>query len=99
MKKLDFQPLSVKMTHGLRGKTIVEILGYAIQCKAIRDHVDPEDKRKLSELGLKSKQNEADPLKSRGSKTDSLTNNKKNTICINESGLYSLILRSKLESA
>ena len=47
-----------------RGKTIAEILGYAIQCKAIRDHVDPEDKRKLSELEPKSKQNESDPLKS-----------------------------------
>ena len=82
-----------------RGKTIAKILGYGIQCKAIRDHVDPEDKRKLSELGPKSKQNETDPLKSRGSKTDPLTNNEKNTIYINESGLYSLILRSRLESA
>ena len=68
-----------------RGKTVAEILGYAIRHKAIREHVDPEDKRKLSELG--------------GSKTDPLTNNEKNTIYINESGLYSLILRSKLESA
>ena len=81
------------------GKTIAEILGYAVQRKVIRDHVDPEDKRKLSELGPKSKQNETDPLKSRSSKTDPLTNNEKNTIYINESGLYSLILRSKLESA
>ena len=72
-----------------RGKTVAEILGYAIQHKATRDHVDPEDKRKLSELEPKSKQNETDPL----------TNNEKNTIYINESGLYSLILRSKLESA
>ena len=30
---------------------------------------------------------------------DPLTNNQKNTIYINEAGLYSLILRSKLESA
>ena len=79
-------------------KTIAEILGYAIQRKAIRDHVDPEDKRKLSELVPKSKQNETDPLKYRGSKTGPLTNNEKNAIYINESGLYSLILRSKLES-
>ena len=50
-------------------------------------------------MGPKSKQNETDPLKSRGSKTDHLTNNKKNTNYINESGLYSLILRPKLESA
>ena len=44
-----------------RGETIAEILGYALQHKAIRDHVDPEDKRKLSELEPKSKQNETDP--------------------------------------
>ena len=54
--------------------------------KSIRDHVDPEDKRKLSELGSKSKQSETFPLE----------RNEKNTIYINESGL---ILRSKLESA
>ena len=47
----------------------------------------------------RSKQNETDPLKYRGFKTEPLTNNQKNTIYINESGLYSLILRSKLESA
>ena len=51
-----------------RGKTIAEILGYAIQRKAIRDHVDHQDKRKLSELVSKSKQNETDPLKYRGPK-------------------------------
>ena len=83
----------------LRGKTMAEILGYAIQCKAILDHVDHEDKRKLSGLVPKSKQNETDPLKYRDSKTEPLTNNQKNTIYINESGLDSLILHSKLESA
>ena len=40
-----------------RGKTVAEILGYAIQLRAILDHVDHEDKRKLSELVPKSKQN------------------------------------------
>ena len=89
-----------------KGKTIMEILGYAIQPNAIRDHVDPEDRVRLTELRgrrnlrtSESKQNETDPLKSRGSKTDPLTNNEKNTIYINESGLYSLIFHSKLESA
>ena len=81
-----------------RGKTKAEILGYAIQRQAILGHVDHEDKRKLSELVPKSKQNETDPLKYRGSKTEHLTNNEKNTIYVNKSGLYSLILRSKLES-
>ena len=51
-----------------RGKTIAEILGCSIQHKAILDHVDHEDKRKLSELV--SKQNKTDPLKYRGSKTE-----------------------------
>ena len=46
-----------------------------------------------------SKQNETDPSKSKGSKTDPLKRNEGNTIYINESGLYSLILHSKLESA
>ena len=53
-----------------RGKTIAEILEYAIQYKAILDHVDHGDKIKLSELVPKFKQNETDPLKYRGSKTE-----------------------------
>ena len=67
-----------------RGKTITGILGYAIQPKAIREHVDPENKRKLSEMGLESKQNETDPLKSKQNESfwlkkasGSLTNNEK----------------------
>ena len=68
--------------------------------KSIRDHVDPEDKRKLSELGSKSQQNETFWLKkvsgSKGSKTDPLKRNEGNTVYVNESGLYSLILRFKL---
>ena len=68
---------------------VVTILKYTNQCKAIRDHVDLEDKRKLSEIGLGSKRNESFPFKGNGGEC----------IYINESGLYSLILRSKLESA
>ena len=92
---------------------VATTLKYKNTMKSIRDHVDPEDKRKLSELRPKSKQNEMDPLiskqnksfwlkmalESRGSKTDPLKRNDGNTIYINESGLYCLILRSKLESA
>ena len=33
-----------------RGKTIAEILKYANQCKAIRNHVDPEDRARFDEL-------------------------------------------------
>ena len=68
---------------------VATILKYTNQRKAIRDHVDPEDKRKLSELMSKSKRNESLCLKG----------NEGNTIYINESGLYSLIFGSKLESA
>ena len=38
-----------------RGKTIVEILGYSIPRKAIHEHIDSEDKRKISELEPKSR--------------------------------------------
>ena len=68
---------------------VATILKYTNQRKAIRDHVDPEDKRKLSELMSKSKRNESVHLKG----------NEGNSLYLSESGLYSLVLRSKLESA
>ena len=60
------------------GKDIAEVLGYLNTAKAIRDHVDIEDK--LSERIVLSGQN-------------------REVILINESGLYSLILGSKLPTA
>ena len=68
---------------------VATILKYTNQRKAIRDHVDPEDKIKLSELMSKSKRNESFCLKG----------NEGNSLYLSESGLYSLVLRSKLESA
>ena len=73
---------------------VATILKYTNQRKAIRDHVDPEDKRKLSELMSKSKRNESFRLK-----TDPLKGNEGNSLYLSGSGLYSLVLRSKLESA
>ena len=73
---------------------VATILKYTNQSKAIRDHVDPEDKRKLSELMSKSKWNDSFRLK-----TDPLKGNEGNSLYLSESGLYSLVLRSKLESA
>ena len=73
---------------------VATILKYTNQRKAIRDHVDPEDKRKLSELMSKSKRNESFRLK-----TDPLKGNEGNSLYLSEAGLYSLVLRSKLESA
>ena len=64
---------------------VATILKYTNQRKAIRDHVDPEDKRKLLEV--------------RGTNRSPLKGNGGECLYINESGLYSLILRSKLESA
>ena len=61
--------------------------------RSIRDHVDPEDKKRLSEFGPKSKQNETFRLEK-----SPMERNNKNTIYINESRLYSLRLSSELES-
>lgn len=60
------------------GKDVAEILGYSNTPKAIRDHVDDEDK--LTERIVLSGQN-------------------REVSVINESGLYSLVLSSKLPSA
>ena len=70
-----------------RGKNIAKALGYSIPRKAIRKHVDPEDKLSL------------ECLTKGGLKWTPLKNEQKSAIFINESGLYSLILQSKLESA
>ena len=61
----------------LVGKDVAEVLGYTNPQKALRDHIDEED-RTLNE---------------------SFTVNGTKGILINESGLYSLILSSKLPNA
>ena len=88
-EETDLPIIKYKDEIWIKAVAVATILRYKNTMKSIRDHVDPEDKRKLSELGSKSKQNEMFPLE----------RNEKNTIYINESGLYSSILRSKLESA
>lgn len=60
------------------GKDVAEVLGYSNPQKAIRDHVDIDDK--LTERIVLSGQN-------------------REVIAINESGVYSLIFGSKLDSA
>lgn len=59
------------------GKDVAEILGYSNPQKAVRDHVDSEDK----------------------TLNESFTVNGTKGILINESGLYSLVLSSKLPLA
>ena len=88
-----------------RGKTVADILGYEDTKKAIFKHVDSEDKCSLKRL--KSKGGDSSPLtevgendqKSKSNDSLPLTRNTGNTIYINESGLYSLILRSKMDKA
>lgn len=60
------------------GKDVAEVLGYSNPQKAIRDHVDDED-RGVNEMDTPG--------------------GKQNIAVINESGLYSLILSSKLPKA
>ena len=78
----------------VRAKTVDNILRYQNTIKTISEHVDPEYKKRLSELEPKSKWNETFPLEK-----SPMERNEKNTIYMNESGLYSLTLRSELESA
>ena len=66
-----------------KGFDVANILGYAKPANAIITHVDKEDKQHRSNF----------PDLGR------LEKNEKNQIMINESGMYSLVLRSKLESA
>ena len=103
MKKTELPVIKYKDEIWVKANTVAIIVGYKNTMKSIRDHVDPEDKRRLSELAPKSKGNKTLPLKrtpgSKQNETFTLTNNEKNTIYIKESGLYSLILHSKLESA
>lgn len=69
--------IEVKGSPYFVGKDVAEILGYSNPQKAIRDHVDDEDR----------------------TANDSFTVNGTKGLLINESGLYSLILSSKLPTA
>ena len=71
------------------GKDIATILGYSDTKQAIRVNVDDDDKQKLEELNKQVG----------GVSNKPLDYNDRNTIYINESGLYSLILRSEKPEA
>ena len=68
-----------------RGKDVATVLGYANTTKAIINNVDEDDKKKMEELG-----NPSEGLPDA---------NARKTVYINESGLYSLILRSERPEA
>ena len=68
-----------------KGCDVASILGYSNRDKAVRMHVDEDEKKKMNEL-----------LPAQNGR---LFNSHPHSVFINESGLYSLILRSKLDGA
>lgn len=68
------------------GKDVAEILGYSNASKAVLTHVDPEDRSYIM-------------LDIAGSQNGNVPRGQTKTTIINESGLYSLILSSKLPNA
>ena len=68
------------------GKDVAEVLGYSNSSKAVLSHVDDEDK-KFTMLDITDYQNGNVPI------------GQSKTAIINESGIYSLILKSKLPKA
>ena len=93
------------------GKDVAEDLGYEVERKAIRDHVDPEDKALLKQkngMGIVvlndngSKRSILEPLGNPFPSPINITGLNvppRGLTIINESGLYALIFGSKLESA
>lgn len=73
-----------------RGKTVAEILGYKDQINALKSHVDNDDKCKFKALSIGG---DLPP------NLPPINYRVKNATIINESGLYSLILSSKLKTA
>ena len=69
----------------LVSKDVAEVLGYKNTRKALLDHVDEEDKKQIAYYDLQKL-----GLNDFGTKGG---------VLINESGLYSLVLRSKLPGA
>ena len=80
-----------------RGKSVAQSLGYLKPLKALHTHVDKEDKRKLSDL--KGVPQNGVHLRLGVIQNGVHLNLQSGCLFINESGLYSLILRSTLESA
>ena len=80
-----------------RGKSVAQSLGYLKPLKALHTHVDKEDKRKLSDL--EGVPQNGVHLRLGVTHNGVHLNLQSGCLFINESGLYSLILRSKLESA
>jgi len=82
------------------GKNIATVLGYKNTKQALLDHVKSKNKSSLEGLYSKLRGQDSRPLTDTSSPgTKELKWNQKNTIYINEAGLYQLIMKSKLEIA
>jgi prophage antirepressor-like protein len=77
-------------------KDVAEILDYTNTTKAIRDHIDNDDKCVMCQIESQKEGYRFDTPQNQGERFVPPQNN---TILINESGLYSLILRSKKKEA
>lgn len=75
-----------------KGNDITKILGYSDPKKAIQQHIKKNYKSTYTEILARAGDNGAPPL-------SSLSYNDKNTMFINESGLYKLIFKSQLPLA
>ena len=74
-----------------KAKQVATLLGYLDPGRLIRQNVDPEDRISLEKLIGKGGGGESPP--------PLVSNFQGSTLYLNESGLYSLIFGSKLESA
>ena len=80
-----------------QGKSVAQSLGYLKPLKALHTQVDKEDKRRLS--NLEGVPQTGVHLRLGVTQNGVHLHLQLGCLFINESGLYSLILRSKLESA
>ena len=81
--------IKIKGEIWFKARDVSLALEYVNVCKSISDHVDPEDMIALSEL--KKGVTKRNPLFHK--------NEQESTIFLNEAGLYSLVLQSKLPFA
>ena len=96
-----------QMNYYLKGKEIAEILGYNDSKRAIQEHIDTDDKFYFDTLQNNLIMNPSITSTSKNGELTQQSNPSTNiidvihpkTIFINESGLYSLILRSNKEQA
>ena len=79
--------LTVDQVVWFKGREVAASLGYSNPQKAVRDHIDEEDKKTYEEL-MERVNESATPSKQQP-----------HEVYVNESGLYSLVLRSHKEEA